>query len=43
MSELKNKGNNLEKIFKELQDFLPLLGTDYVEFYGKYKTISLLF
>ena len=33
MSELKNKGNNLEKIFKEAQDFLPLLGTDYVEFY----------
>ena len=24
----------LEKIFKEAKDFLPLLGTDYVEFYG---------
>ena len=24
---------SLEKIFKEAQDFLPLLGTDYVEFY----------
>ena len=23
----------LEKIFKEAKDFLPLLGTDYVEFY----------
>ena len=33
MSKLKNKENNLEKIFEEAQDFLPLLGTDYVEFY----------
>ena len=23
----------LEKIFKEAKDFLPLLGTDYIEFY----------
>ena len=23
----------LEKIFKEAKDFLPLFGTDYVEFY----------
>ena len=23
----------LEKIFKESKDFLPLLGTDYIEFY----------
>ena len=32
MSEIKNNEHNLEKIFKN-QDFLPLLGTDYVEFY----------
>ena len=36
MSDLKNIKNynySLEKIFPEAQDFLPLLGTDYVEFY----------
>ena len=33
MSEIKNTEQNIEKIFKEAQDFLPLLGTDYVEFY----------
>jgi 4-hydroxyphenylpyruvate dioxygenase len=36
MSDLKNKENidySLEKIFPEAEDFLPLLGTDYVEFY----------
>ena len=33
MSEIKNTEHNIEKIFKEAQDFLPLLGTDYVEFY----------
>ncbi|MBK5208657.1 MAG: 4-hydroxyphenylpyruvate dioxygenase [Flavobacteriaceae bacterium] len=36
MSNLKNKQNfnyGLEKIFPEAQDFLPLLGTDYVEMY----------
>lgn len=36
MSELKNAENfnyGLEKIFPEAEDFLPLLGTDYVEFY----------
>ncbi|MCA0931152.1 4-hydroxyphenylpyruvate dioxygenase [Lutimonas saemankumensis] len=36
MSELKKADNfnyGLEKIFPEAEDFLPLLGTDYVEFY----------
>jgi len=36
MSDLKNIQNfnyGLEKIFPEAEDFLPLLGTDYVEFY----------
>lgn len=36
MSNLKQKQNfnyGLEKIFQEAQDFLPLLGTDYVEMY----------
>ena len=41
MSEIKNTEQKIEKIFKEAQDFLPLLGTDYVEFYvGNLKTIS---
>ena len=30
---LTNTEYGLEKIFKEAQDFLPLLGTDYIEFY----------
>jgi len=36
MSNLKQKQNfdyGLEKIFPDAEDFLPLLGTDYVEFY----------
>ena len=36
MSDLKNVENvtyGLEKMFDEAQDFLPLLGTDYVELY----------
>ena len=36
MSNLKNAENfdyGLEKIFPEADDFLPLLGTDYVELY----------
>lgn len=36
MSDLKNAKDvsyGLEKIFDEAEDFLPLLGTDYVEFY----------
>jgi 4-hydroxyphenylpyruvate dioxygenase len=36
MGTIKNKENfdyGLEKIFPEAEDFLPLLGTDYVEFY----------
>ena len=31
--EVKSVNYGLEKIFDEAQDFLPLLGTDYVEFY----------
>ncbi|WP_431156851.1 4-hydroxyphenylpyruvate dioxygenase [Winogradskyella poriferorum] len=31
--EVKSVDYGLEKIFDEAQDFLPLLGTDYVEFY----------
>ena len=31
--EIKNSEYTLEKIFKEAKDFLPLLGTDYIEFY----------
>ncbi len=33
MAEVKNVEYGLEKIFEGAQDFLPLLGTDYVEFY----------
>lgn len=31
--EIKSVEYGLEKIFEGAQDFLPLLGTDYVEFY----------
>ena len=31
--EVKSVNYGLEKIFEGAQDFLPLLGTDYVEFY----------
>ena len=31
--EIKSVNYSLEKIFAGAQDFLPLLGTDYVEFY----------
>ena len=31
--EIKSVDYGLEKIFEGAQDFLPLLGTDYVEFY----------
>ena len=31
--DIQNVDYGLEKIFKGAQDFLPLLGTDYVEFY----------
>ena len=31
--EVTNVEYGLEKIFEDAQDFLPLLGTDYVEFY----------
>ena len=30
---VKNVEYGLEKIFEDAQDFLPLFGTDYVEFY----------
>jgi 4-hydroxyphenylpyruvate dioxygenase len=33
MSDIKNVDYGLEKIFEGAQDFLPLLGTDYVELY----------
>lgn len=33
MKEIKNVDYGLEKIFEGAQDFLPLLGTDYVELY----------
>ena len=33
MSDIDNVEYGLEKIFEGAQDFLPLLGTDYVEFY----------
>jgi len=33
MKEVKSVDYGLEKIFQGAQDFLPLLGTDYVEFY----------
>jgi len=33
MKDLKSVEYGLEKIFEGAQDFLPLLGTDYVEFY----------
>lgn len=33
IKDLKNTEYGLEKIFEGAQDFLPLLGTDYVEFY----------
>ena len=32
MSHIQNVEYGLEKIFEDAQDFLPLLGTDYVEF-----------
>jgi 4-hydroxyphenylpyruvate dioxygenase len=47
MSVLKNKQNfdyGLEKIFSEADDFLPLLGTDYVELYvGNAKQAALYY
>lgn len=33
MSDIKNVDYGLEKIFEGAQDFLPLLGTDYIELY----------
>ncbi len=33
MKDIKSVNYGLEKIFKGAKDFLPLLGTDYVEFY----------
>ena len=32
-TKINNTTYNLEKIFPDAKDFLPLLGTDYVEFY----------
>ena len=33
LKNIKNFNYGLDKIFSEAADFLPLLGTDYVEFY----------
>ena len=33
LNTINNITYNLEKIFPDAQDFLPLLGTDYIEFY----------
>ena len=33
LSKIDTTTSSLEKIFPDAQDFLPLLGTDYVEFY----------
>ena len=33
LSKIETTTSSLEKIFPDAQDFLPLLGTDYVEFY----------
>ena len=33
LTDVKNYKYSLEKIFPEADDFLPLLGTDYVELY----------
>jgi 4-hydroxyphenylpyruvate dioxygenase len=33
LTQVKNFNYGLEKIFPDAQDFLPLLGTDYVEYY----------
>lgn len=33
LKDLKNTEYSLKKLFKEAEDFLPLLGTDYVELY----------
>ncbi len=33
LKEIDNYNYGLEKIFQEAKDFLPILGTDYVEFY----------
>ncbi|MCK5638437.1 MAG: 4-hydroxyphenylpyruvate dioxygenase, partial [Flavobacteriaceae bacterium] len=33
LKNIKNHTYSLEKIFPEADDFLPLLGTDYVEYY----------
>ena len=42
--EVKSVEYGLEKIFEGAQDFLPLLGTDYVEFYvGNAKQASLFY
>src|SRR6187399_1033362 len=39
--EIKSVEYGLEKIFEGAQDFLPLLGTDYVEFYvGNAKQVA---
>jgi len=33
LTQVKNFNYGLEKIFSEAEDFLPIMGTDYVEYY----------
>ena len=33
LTKIKNTTYSLDKVFPDAQDFLPLLGTDYVEYY----------
>ena len=33
LKNIKNYNYGLEKIFDEAEDFLPLMGTDYIELY----------
>ena len=41
LTQVKNFNYGLEKIFSEAEDFLPIMGTDYVEFYvGNAKQVS---
>ena len=40
LKDLQNTEYGLKKLFEEAEDFLPLLGTDYVELYvGNWKEV----
>ena len=43
MKDVKNIEYGLEKIFEGAQDFLPLLGTDYIEFMLAMQSKQLIF